>query len=327
MVPDAARVHRFNADLDALIEPGTRLGLSVSGGPDSLAMLLLAAAARPGDVEAATVDHGLRPESRGEAESVATLCGKLGVPHSTLAIEWDLPPTSAIQEQARNVRYGALSAWMLERGLQALLTGHHLDDQAETVLMRLNRGSGVRGLAGMRRRAPLPGSPDQLLLRPLLGWRRSELERICADACVSPALDPGNEDEKHERIRIRKALAGSGWLNAEPLARSADHLAAADEAIDWATAREWAEFVDVGADEITYRASTAPMEIIRRIVARAVARLATEGSPEELRGRELDRLVSDLQGSRTATLRGVRCSGGLDWRFSPARPRRTGGKP
>jgi tRNA(Ile)-lysidine synthase len=321
MVPDAALVERFHADLNALIGPGAKLGLAVSGGPDSLAMLLLAAAAHPGEVEAATVDHGLRPESRSEAEMVATLCEKLGVPHSTLVIEWDLPPQSAIQEQARRVRYGALAAWLRERGLSALLTAHHVDDQAETMLMRLNRGSGVRGLAGMRRRAPLPGDPEQLLLRPLLNWRRSELEQVCKDAGISPALDPGNDDARHERVRMRQALAASDWLDVEAIARSADHLAAADEAIEWAVGREWAEFVDVGADEIVYRASTAPKEIIRRIVSRAIAQLATEGAPGDLRGRELDRLISDLQASRTAALRGVRCSGGLDWRFGAARPR------
>src|SRR5687768_11686602 len=114
MLPDAPLVDRFRADLDALIEPGAKLGLAVSGGPDSLAMLLLAAAARPNGVEAATVDHGLRPASRSEAEMVATLCEKLGVPHSTMAIEWDLPPKSAIQEQARTVRYGALAGWLRE---------------------------------------------------------------------------------------------------------------------------------------------------------------------------------------------------------------------
>ena len=321
MVPDAPLVDRFRADLDALIEPGAKLGLAVSGGPDSLAMLLLAAAARPNGVEAATVDHGLRPASRSEAEMVATLCEKLGVPHSTMAIEWDLPPKSAIQEQARTVRYGALAGWLRERGLSALLTAHHVDDQAETMLMRLNRGSGVRGLAGMRRRAPLPGDPEQLLLRPLLTWRRSELAQVCEDAGISPALDPGNDDARHERVRMRQALAASDWLDVEALARSADHLAAADEAIEWAAEREWAECVDVDAGEIAYRASTAPKEIIRRIVSRAIRQLATEGAPGDLRGRELDRVISDLQGGRTATLRGVRCSGGLDWRFGPARGR------
>jgi len=320
MVLDAT-IDRFKSDLDALIEPGARLGLAVSGGPDSLALLVLAAAARAGEVEAATVDHGLREGGRAEAEAVAGHCERLGVPHSILAIQWDLPPTSAIQEQARAVRYGALATWTRERELTALLTGHHLDDQAETLLMRLNRGSGVRGLAGIRRTGVVPGDPELPLLRPLLGWRRSELEEVCEQGGLSPAIDPSNFDDRHERVRIRGAIATNGWLDVQALARSADNLASADEALIWAADREWADFVDIFDDEIVYRASTAPTEIIRRIVARAIAELGTEGVPEDLRGRELDRLIADLRGCNTTTLRGVRCMGGAEWRFSRSAPR------
>jgi tRNA(Ile)-lysidine synthase len=318
MVPDASFVERFRADLDALIEPSGRIGLAVSGGPDSLALLLLAAAARPGMVEAATVDHGLRPGSRAEAETVAALCERLGVPHAILAVEWDLPPASAIQEQARAVRYGALAGWLGELGLTAMLTAHHLDDQVETLVMRLNRGSGVRGLGAMRPNGPLPGYPELRLLRPLLGWRRAELEKICAVAQLSPAIDPSNQDERHERVRVRRALADQDWLDPEALARSARNIAAADEALDWAADREWFEFVEANDDRIIYRASTAPVEIIRRVVARVIAELGCEGDPDELRGRELDRLIDDLQNCNSTTLRGVRCQGGLDWTFSPA---------
>lgn len=321
MVPDNLPVERFRADLDALIETGERIGIAVSGGPDSLALLMLAAAARPGDIEAATVDHGLRAGSREEAEMVADICERLGVPHAILAIEWDLPPTSAIQEQARAVRYGALAQWARERQLRALVTAHHLDDQAETLVMRLNRGSGVRGLAGMRRGSGVPGDQDLLLLRPLLGWRRSELERICIDGRVSPAADPSNADDRHERVRIRQALREAEWLDPEALARSASYIAAADEALEWATEREWSETVEAAEGRIVYRASTAPADILRRVVARAIAELGTEGECGELRGRELDRLIADLQRCNTTTLRGVLCTGGLDWTFTTAPPR------
>ena len=321
MVPDPTLIDRFRTDLDTLIEPGARFGVAVSGGPDSLALLLLAAAARPGELEAATVDHGLRPESRGEAEQVADICQRLGVPHSVLAIEWDLPPNSAIQEQARAVRYGALAQWMRERELTALLTGHHLDDQAETLLMRLSRGSGARGLAGMRPMSTVPDDPELKLLRPLLGWCRTDLENVCAAANLNPVADPSNSDERYERVRFRQALGDAGWLDPQALARSAKNLASADEALDWAVDREWAEFVDADDQKITYRASTAPPEILRRVVARAIAELGTEGAPDELRGRELDQLIADLQGCKTTTLRGVRCRGGADWTFDRAPPR------
>lgn len=321
MVRDPSLVERFRTDLDALISAGTRSGVAVSGGPDSLALLLLAASARPGELEAATVDHGLRPESRAEAEMVANLCEELGVPHATLAIEWDLPPVSAIQEQAREVRYGVLAAWMRDCGLDALLTAHHLDDQAETLVMRLNRGAGIRGLAGMRRSSTIPGDPDLALLRPLLGWRRAELEQVCSGAGLEPISDPSNKDERFERVRIRRELAAAGWLDSGALARSAENLASGDEALEWATDQIWAQFVDAEGEGATYRNPNAPGEITRRIVARIIADLGSEGSPEELRGRELDRLVAGLEAGRTATLRGVRCTGGPNWKFERAAPR------
>lgn len=313
---------RFRADLDALIEPGTPCGVAVSGGPDSLALLLLAAAVRPGEIAAATVDHGLREGSREEAEAVADICEQLGVPHAILAIEWDIAPGSAIQEKAREVRYGALAAWMEDSALSAVATAHHLDDQAETLIMRLNRGAGVRGLSGMRPLASVPGHPDLRLVRPLLGWRQAELAAICAAENVRPFADPSNEDQRHERIRIRQALSQADWLDPEALARSAANLADADDAVEWAAAMEWARFAAFSENEIAYRPSNAPAEIIRRIVARAIEELGTEGEPNDLRGRELDRLIAELEAGRTATLRGVRCEGGAEWRFTPARPRR-----
>src|SRR5258708_6038677 len=174
---ERALLDRFRANLDALVAPDLSIGIAVSGGPDSFALLLLAAAARPGQVEAATVDHGLRPEAADEALFVAGICAGLGVPHSILPICWGEVPETAIQERARQQRYRLLGYWAEEHTLDALATAHHADDQAETLLMRLARGSGVRGLAGMRPRSVAPGSQVQLV-RPLLGWRRIELEEI-----------------------------------------------------------------------------------------------------------------------------------------------------
>lgn len=321
MVP-AEQLERFRADLDALIRPGTPFGVAVSGGPDSLALLLLAAAARPGDVAAATVDHGLRDGSREEAEAVGRICESLEVPHAVLVIEWDIPPGSAVQEKAREVRYGALAAWMEEGGLSALVTAHHLDDQAETMVMRLNRGAGVRGLSGMRPLSSVPGHPDLRLARPLLGWRQAELAAVCATAGIRPFADPSNEDARHERVRIRQALSQADWLRTESVARSASNLADADDAVEWAAAMEWTRFATFTDHGIRYRPTSAPAEIVRRIVARAIEELGTEGEPDDLRGRELDRLIAELEANRTATLRGVRCQGGSEWHFAAARPRR-----
>jgi len=315
------QLERFRADLDALIEPGTPFGVAVSGGPDSLALLFLASEARPGEIAAATVDHGLRSESREEAEAVADICENLGVPHAVLAIEWDITPVSAIQEKAREVRYGALAGWMEECSLDAVATAHHLDDQAETLVMRLNRGAGVRGLSGMRPLTSVPGHPDLRLVRPLLGWRQSELAAVCVAASISPFADPSNLDTRHERVRVRQGLATAHWLDPEAFARSASNLADADDAVEWAAAMEWTRFAKFSEDEISYRPSNAPAEIVRRVVARAIEELGTEGEPDDLRGRELDRLILELESDRTATLRGVRCQGGSDWRFTRAKPR------
>ena len=320
MVPDASRIARFRADLDALSAPGERIGVAVSGGPDSLALLLLAAAARPGQVEAATVDHRLRAESGMEAQNVGRICEQLEVPHATLTIEWGETPAAAIQERARNARYGLLADWLAERGLTALATGHHADDQAETLAMRLNRGSGVRGLAAMRPRAIVPGSVMPLL-RPLLGWRRQELEELCASAGLVPVADASNSDERFERVRIRHALAGAKWLDAAALARSAAHLAAADEALDWAAQAEWGRAATVHENEIVYCRAKAPSEIVRRNVARAVTALASEGRDQPLGGGERDRLIAALEAGGKATLKGVLCSGGDEWRFTRARAR------
>jgi tRNA(Ile)-lysidine synthase len=320
MVPEQALVDRFSADLDALIGSEGSIGIAVSGGPDSLALLLLAAAARPGRIEAATVDHALRPEAHAEAEMVEQLCARLNVPHSTLRAHWAEVPETAIEERARKERYRLLGYWAEERGISAILTGHHADDQAETFLMRLSRGSGVRGLAAIRRRSIAPGTHVRLL-RPLLGWGRAELEAICDEAGLAPARDPTNADERFERARLRRALADADWLDPGAVARSAANLADADDALRWATDQEWRRAVDERRDRISYRRTDAPREIVRRVVERTVRKLATEGDPD-LRGAELDRLLATLGDGGTATLRGVRCSGGSPWRFERAALRR-----
>lgn len=316
---DSALLDRFVADLDAVIAPDGPIGIAVSGGPDSLALLLLAAAARPGKIEAATIDHALREGARAEAEMVADLCRTLGVPHAILTARWEVNPDTAIQERARDKRYRLLGYWAEERRLSGIVTAHHADDQAETLLMRLTRGSGVRGLAAMRPRAVAPGAHVRLA-RPLLGWRHAELEAICAEAGIEPARDPSNEDDRFERVRVRRAIGQNGWLDAGGVAKSAAILAEADDALRWAAEMEWERAVDERRDRIVYRPDGAPGEILRRVVGRALRKLATEGD-SDLRGSEVDRLLATLADGGTATLRGVLCTGGSAWRFERAAPR------
>lgn len=313
---DSSILDRFRGDLDAVVSPQARLGVAVSGGPDSLALLLLAAAARPGQVEAATIDHGFRPEARSEAEMVAGVCDGLGVRHAILTARWSEVPETAIQERARHQRYSLLGYWAQERGLDALVTAHHAEDQAETLLMRLSRGSGVKGLAGMRPRSVSPGVHIRLV-RPLLFWRRAELEQVCVDAGLDSVADPSNEDGKFERVRVRKAMAALDWLDAGAVAQSAANLADADIALDWAAGAEWDENVHEKRGSVTYSPSDAPAELVRRVVVRAIRKLATEGDRDP-RGPELSRLVATLTEGGTATLRGVLCQGGPEWRFTAA---------
>ncbi|WP_242119653.1 tRNA lysidine(34) synthetase TilS [Sphingomonas lacusdianchii] len=147
-------IARFATDLRALAPTpttATPLALAVSGGPDSMAMLALAAAAFPNAVIAATVDHRLRAASAQEAAMVAGWCHANHIPHATLSP--DHPPAGAsIQAQARHLRYALLADWALAANAVALATAHHADDQAETFLMRAARGSGPAGLAGIRPR-------------------------------------------------------------------------------------------------------------------------------------------------------------------------------
>ena len=315
----AETLARFVADLDRLSPAGERIGVAVSGGPDSLALLLLAAAARPGLVEAITVDHALRPESRAEAEHVAAVCADLGVRHEIRTVQWGETPDSGLQEKAREARYGLIAEWLGERDLPAVCTAHHRDDQAETMLMRLMRGAGVRGLAAIRPSGRLPGKCDRRLLRPLLGWSRSELAAACEGAGIVPVADPSNDDAQFERVRVRQQIAALD-LDTDALARSAGHLRDADGAIEWAVERQWSQSVRAADRGLAFDPGDAPGEIRRRIVIRIIAELASEGSGD-LRGRELDRLLESLESGAVATLRGVRAEGGSTWRFRPAPPR------
>jgi tRNA(Ile)-lysidine synthase len=317
VVPDAALITRFRTDFDALSAPGEQVGIAVSGGPDSLALLLLATTARPGLIEAATVDHDLRSDSRAEAEMVAGLCDRLHVPHAILTANWPERPATAIQEKARAVRYSLLSGWLEDRGLDALATGHHADDQAETLIMRLNRGAGLKGLAGMRPRAMVPGS-DLPLIRPLLVWRRAELERICRDSGIEPAVDPSNTDENFERVRIRNAIAAASWLDPAALAQSAANLDSADEALGWMVDSLAAARITDNTAALEVEAADLPAELQRRLLLRAFGRFHAV----EPRGRELTRALEALVRGETATLSGLKLMGGRTWRISRAPDRR-----
>ena len=312
------RRDRFAASLDTLA-PAGRLGIAVSGGPDSLALLLLAKAARPGGIAAATVDHGLRAEAAAEVAMVAALCDRLSIPHDTLRVTVTDDPAGR-QAAARRARYAALTAWAERESLLFLATAHHADDQAETVLMRLARGAGLAGLSGIRERRPLGKGSATLLIRPLLDWTKAELEAVVAEAGLTPARDPSNADQRYDRTRARALLAG-GWPEAARVAASAHHLSEAEAALSWAVARLVEERLNAADGAATIDCCDLPREFRRRLLLEAFAGLAPE---LELRGDSVDRLLHALDSGKVATLGGFRCDPGPPWRVSRAAARRSG---
>lgn len=309
--PPEAAVERFRHDLIASAggEP-RRLGIAVSGGPDSVALLLLAVAADK-QVQAATVDHGLRPESGREAEFVATLCDRLGVAHAILT----LPPHrhGNVSDWARRERYAALDRWAMQERIDLVATAHHADDQLETMLMRMNRASGVAGLSGIRAR-------QGRVVRPLLGWRREELAWIVDHCGVETCDDPSNRDHRFDRARMRSALADADWLDPVAAASSAAALSQAETALEWAASawlEQWAEFRDGVLSLATH---DLPDELLRRVVLKCLGAIDPGVRP---RGEALIRLIAGLRREKGGTLGEVMCStSGGRWHFERAPSRR-----
>jgi tRNA(Ile)-lysidine synthase len=325
MIPPEA-VERFRADLEQLTGgPPIRIGAAVSGGADSLALLLLASAAYPRRVEAATVDHGLRMESRAEAQHVAKICSRIGVQHATRRLTWPDPPGANIQARARDARYAELGSWALERGLPFVATAHHVDDQAETMLMRLARGSGVGGLAGVRSTKLLAFSSETEtvvhLVRPVLRWRREGLARILAAAGLAPVDDPTNSDDRFDRTRVRGFLAEHDLLPADRLADTAAYLAEAEEALDWMARELFAQRHVYNEDgSILLDPHDLPRELQRRLLLQALSFFIGCAEPA---GPKVSRLLDTLRQGHSGMLADVQVHAGDKWRLDWAPPRRT----
>lgn len=231
----------FAARLSALA-PSRQLAVAFSGGPDSLALLILSvqwAKRRKGvSLHAFTVDHGLRAASAAEARRAAAMAKALGVPHRILRWNGE-KPASGIQAAAREARYRLLLDACRAAGASDLLVAHHLEDQAETFLLRLARGSGVDGLSGMApSRSLTEDEPSVRLIRPLLNLPRERLLATVRRSGIVPIEDPSNENEAFDRVKARKALAALAplGLDAARLVRTAAHMARARAALEEATA-------------------------------------------------------------------------------------------
>jgi tRNA(Ile)-lysidine synthase len=289
------------------------LVLAVSGGPDSMALLWLAARWRKAHQRgprllAVTVDHGLRPEAAREARLAKQLAGSLGVPHRTL--RWTGPkPATGLPAAARATRYRLLAKAAHAHGATHVLTAHTLDDQAETVLMRMSRGSGLAGLAAMARQSEREGVG---LARPLLQVSKTRLLATLDRAKLGFALDPTNRDTRFTRPRFRvlmPALAAEG-CDARNLARLASRLARANAALEVLVdgAERYLALKDGGGLQPGFdaRAFAALSEEIRlRLLLRIIDRVGHEG-PVELG--KAEGLVSALQraGAKGAGKAGIR---------------------
>jgi tRNA(Ile)-lysidine synthase len=320
---DAAPVSAAEAKtLFASLARAKALVLAISGGPDSTALLVLAARWRRAlkrgpKLVAVTVDHGLRPSSAAEARAVKRLARSLGVPHRTLRWEGRKPATG-LQQNARAARYRLLASVARSAKAGHILTAHTLDDQAETVLIRMSRGSGLTGLGAMAKVAPLPStgafsgkslprtrsgvgtgfpqkmrrgkndSSDIALIRPLLDLPKARLVATLARAEIAFADDPSNRDPRFTRARLRgvmPALAREG-LDARRLALLARRLRRAEAAIETAV-----DAAAVAACErptsdrgptvmVAEKFARLPEEVALRLLGRAIARLGDEGPPQ-----------------------------------------------
>ncbi len=302
-----------------------RFGVAVSGGPDSMALLHILHTIAPGRVFAATIDHQLRPAAADEAAMVAQACADMGISHHILYP--DTPITGSLQAQARSVRYALLDQWRLAQHIDWVLTAHHADDQLETLLMRLQRGSGTAGLAGVRGR-------NGHILRPMLGVRRYDIIAYCALHALNPAQDPSNVDPAFDRARLRMALADAAvqpiaaWLDPISASISAQHLASDAEALDWVASQIADACIARDGDGICLTYQDCPDALWRRVVLRALQHLDPACQP---RGGALDDAITAMTARQTAMLGNIliRPTKGaalspMQWQMILAPPRKSG---
>ena len=334
-VDEASDVFRPLADVDALV-------LAVSGGPDSVALMHFAASCAATAhlrgapfprLAVATVDHGLRSGSRTEAERVAAAAARLGL--DALVLTWDgEKPESRLQENARHHRYALLVDGARRLGASHLATAHTLDDQAETLLFRMARGSGPAGLAGMRRSTMRDGVHH---VRPFLGIAKARLIAACRTNDWLYVDDPSNQNPRFARTRWRAllpALAAEG-LDAGRFGNLARRLAEVDEVIAVASRRAILEARVDPPDPATFRVARLmeePVAVLYRAIDGILSDVPQPGR-QERRGARLERIEALGTALRQAwreerpyrqTLHGMLVSydGVLKLTVSPEKPRR-----
>jgi tRNA(Ile)-lysidine synthase len=311
--------------------------LAVSGGPDSTALMIMAAewAKRPGrpKVDVATIDHGLRPEAHLEAEAVAAHARRRGLVHHL--IEWPgEKPKTRLQERAREARYRLLAEKALAIGADHIVTAHHADDQNETILFRLLRGSGIAGLRGM---APFALLDGLVLARPLLGLRKAELIAYCRERGEAYFEDPSNEDPRFARTRLRRlaALLAEEGFGPDEAARLSRRAARMEEAVARATQATAARLkLESNGPQDARALFAEPQEIALRLLKDALHR-AGGAKAAAIRLEQIEALADALQDKLASGEAHGATLGGLKLRLSAkgyltidrAPPRRRGIEP
>jgi tRNA(Ile)-lysidine synthase len=299
------------------------LVLAVSGGADSTALLVLAARwaqtlkkrRRPSPaLLAVTVDHGLRPEAKRETAAVKALARRLGVAHRTL--QWrGTKPKSGLQEAARMARYRLLAEAARSAGYEHILTAHTLDDQAETVLFRMARGSGLTGLGGMAYAAAVPVAAESavFVVRPFLPVPKTRLLATLQAAGIDHSEDPSNQDPRFTRPRLRALmphLAREG-LDARGLVRLAARLRRAEATVEFVVGAAraalapgpWAEGGPILLPLPQFR--DLPAEVALRLLGRAITHAGDEGPVELGKLEELYQAVRTARAGLRRTLAGA----------------------
>ncbi len=307
IVGDAALMRAFRS-----LEPFPSAVLAVSGGPDSMALMHLArrwtrlTGRDPASLIVVTIDHELRAESAREAAFVAEEARALGLAHVTIQWAGEKPKTG-IQAAARQARYDLLSKYCAARSIACVAAAHTADDQAETFLMRLRRGSGVDGLAAM---APVSRRGAITLVRPLLGFSKARLLGYLRASSLPFLQDPSNENPAFERVRLRRAMRAlaSAGIGRAPVTMAASRIRRGRDALVEITEnflRHHFSVSPLGRGECSLDAFHAlPEDIALRVLARAVDLIG--GDCEAPRLARVERLLESLRaGKKEGTLGGA----------------------
>jgi tRNA(Ile)-lysidine synthase len=283
----------------------TDIAVGLSGGGDSMAlthMVCLWAQANNKTIHALTVDHVLRNDSAEEAALVVEWVKDFpNIHHVVLKCDWHEKPQTAVMEKARNARYDLMARYCRDHGIPTLCIAHHADDQLETFLFRLAKGSGLDGLTGMTEWSDL--NENTAIFRPLLNVQHQQLIDYCIDQKLNWIEDPSNRDERFARPRLRQALMEEG-LDSLRFSKTLHRLSRAKDVLDWITDQARSDVL-IDGKTIDYKALISyPFDIQIRVLQAVIAEIGdvTHNYPPKLE--RVEDILATIKPSKSATLHG-----------------------